>query len=119
MPTLPGFEWWTKGGDIGIGEWSATSDDVSAPGADVVIRYYGPRYPDDFVENNMTQESEIPSQFHKALYAHVLMEFYAEEGDDRAAGRWERIWRRAVRDGNAYAFKEKRTGPVRTLPHDF
>ena len=119
MPTLSDFEWWTKGSDIGIGEWSATSDSVSAPGAGVVIRYYGPRYPDDFEEDNMTQESEIPSQFHKALYAHVLMEFYAEEGDDRAAARWERIWNRAVREGNAYAFKEKRTGPVLIRPQDF
>lgn len=119
MPTLSGFKWWTKGGNIGLGQPSSTTDDVSAPGADVVIRYYGSRYPDDFVENNLTQESEIPSQFHRALYAHVLMEFYADEGDDRAFARWERIWNRTVRKGNAYAFKEKRTGPVHTVPHDF
>lgn len=119
MPDLSDFEWWTKGNQIGIGEWSATTDDVSAPGGGVVIRYYGPKYPDDFVEDNPTQESEIPSQFHRALYAHVLMEFYAEEGDDRSSARWERIWRRLVRDGNSYAFKEKRTGPIGVKPQDF
>ena len=119
MPDLSAFKWWTKENKIGIGQPSSTTAGISAPGKGIVIRYYGPRYPDDFVENNLTQESEIPSQFHRALYAHVLMDFYAEEGDDRAAARWERIWRRAVRNGNAYAFKEKRTGPVLIRPQDF
>ena len=119
MPTISDFRWWIKKGEIGIGEESDTTGDMSAPGADVVIRYAGPRYPDDFTDDNVQQESEIPPQLHRALAAHVLMSHFEEEGDDRAAARWEKVWKRLVRQGNAIAFREKQVGAIIPKPQDY
>ncbi len=119
MPTTSDFGWWIKEKQIGIGEESQTTTDISAPGADVVIRYYGPRYADDFVEDAMQQESNIPRHLHRALAAHVLMEHYEEEGRYKDALVWEKIWNKKVRDGQAMAFKNKETGPILPRPQEY
>ncbi len=114
--SISNFEWWIKENLLGIGQQSAST--FSAPSDDTEIRYTGPRYADAFT-GALTQESEIPSQFHRALYARVLMEHFEEQGQIRAARTWERIWDKLVREGRAYAFQDKTSAPIAVVPQDF
>lgn len=114
--SISDFEWWVKEGLLGIGQQSSGA--FSPPSDNTEIRYTGPRYPEDFT-GALTQESEIPSQFHRALYAHVLMEHFEEQGQPRTARVWERIWDKLVREGRAYAFQDKTSAPISIVPQDF
>ena len=116
--TISNFEWWIKENLLGIGQQSASTAAFSAPSDDTEIRYTGPRYADDFIVGTPTQESEIPSQFHRALYARVLMEHFEEQGQLRTARTWERIWDKLVREGRAYAFQDRTGAPIDVVPHD-
>ena len=116
--TISAFEWWIKEGLLGIGQQSSVTGTFSAESSSNEIRYTGPRYADDFT-GALTQESQIPSQFHRALYAHVLMEHFEEQGQIRTARLWERIWGKLVREGRAYAFQDRTSAPINVVPHDF
>ena len=119
MPTISDFEWFIKGKQLGIAKQSSSSDSMTAGGGGSIVRYTGPRYPAPFTEGALTQESEIPEQFHRGLVAYVLMTEFEDIGDERGAAIQEKIWKKAVSDGKIMADDDLQTSAVEIRPHTF
>ncbi len=119
MPIISDYEWFVKGKRLGIGKLSTSTGSLTAPGAGSDVRYQGVRLADDFTEGNLTHESEIPSRFHRALIAYVLMTHFEDGGDDKKGVRWERVWGKYLRKGRAVSDGNIKTGPVQLMGHDF
>ena len=118
MPAISDYQRFIKQKKIGIAKESTTSGSMIAHGGGSEVRYYGPRYASDFIEGGLLKESDIPSQFHRALVAYVLMEYF--EGKDPAQSAvWERVWRKKVREGRSLADDDYDAEPVQLRTHDF
>ncbi len=70
--------WWQKGNEIGIG--SLSGDTVSVITSTYAVRYFGVKLADDFT-SDLTEESDIPDTYHRALLAGVIRDFYEDDGE--------------------------------------
>ena len=74
------------------------------------VRIYGSVYDQDFVEsgtgNALTEEPNIPSQFHEGLVHYVIMKGYedkmADEGSMQKAGYFRNYWNLCIKMGTQY-----------------
>lgn len=119
MPTLSGFTWFIKGRQLGIAQESPTTGSMIATTDNIVIDYQGPRYANKLEEDNLLAEPEIPPEFHRALIAYVLMEYFEEQGDIKNYRIWELVWRRKLNRARALASEDLRRGPIHLMRHDF
>ena len=74
------------------------------------VRIYGSVYDEDFVESGtgiaLTEEPNIPSQFHEGLVHYVIMKGYedkmADEGSMQKAGYFRNYWNLCIKMGTQY-----------------
>ena len=118
MPTISEYEWFVKNDRLGVGKESSTTSSMIAAGSGSTVRYAGVKLAASFIEGNLTQESEIPKRFHRALVAHVLMTRFEDQGNQKKASLWRTIWNGYKRDAAAQADKGKTDGPVHLKSHD-
>ena len=96
--------WWIKGDKIGIG--SLSGETVSVISSVYAVRYFGVKYADDFT-SDLTEESGIPSTYHRALLAGVLRNF-AEDGDNfQMALYWREVYNGMRREAKKEANTRK------------
>ncbi len=84
--------WWIKGNEIGIGNLS--SGTVTAISSTYAVRYFGVKLADDFT-SDLTEESDIPDTYHRALLAGVNRSFYEDDGeveDLKKAVYWQNVY---------------------------
>ncbi len=96
--------WWQKGNQIGIG--SLSGETVSVISSVYAVRYFGVKYADDFT-SDLTEESEIPSTYHRALMAGVMRNFAEEDGDYKMAIYWNEIYKELRREAKREANTRK------------
>jgi|TARA_R100001594_G_scaffold99145_1_gene133693 hypothetical protein len=74
------------------------------------VRIYGSVYDEDFVESGtgiaLTEEPNIPSQFHEGLVHYVIMKGYenkmSAEGSMQKAGYFRNYWNLCIKMGTQY-----------------
>ncbi len=93
--------WWQKGNKIGIGSLSGST--VSVISSTYAVRYFGVKLVDDFTDD-LTEESDLPSTYHRALLAGVLRNFAEDDDNFKQATYWREVYndkrREAKREAN-------------------
>ena len=96
--------WWIKGDQIGIGVLSGGS--ATPIGSDLAVRYFGVKLADDFT-SDLSEESDLPSTYHRALLAGVMRNFAEDDGDFQTALYWREVYREMRREAKREANTRK------------
>ena len=122
MPTVSSFNYWVKDHLLGIGNWSSSTSDISAPAGDVEVKYSGPRKADRFTED-LNQVSEIPNHLQRGILAAALRDYYEDkpfktQSDTINQRTWSGVYKRFRMEGRDYASKGKMAGFLLPQPHE-
>ncbi len=96
--------WWIKGDQMGIGVFSGSSP--TAYGSVSAVRYWGVKYADDFT-SDMTEESDLPSPYHRALLAGVVRNFAEDDDNFKMALYWREVYKEMRREAKREANTRK------------
>ena len=96
--------WWQKGDKIGIG--SLSGETVSLISSVYAVRYFGVKLADDFT-TDLTEESGIPSAYHRALLAGVLRNFAEDDDNFQMALYWREVYNGMRREAKKEANTRK------------
>lgn len=96
--------WWIKGDQIGIG--SVSGNTVSVISSVYAVRYWGVKLADDFT-SDLTEESDLPSPYHRALLAGVMRNFAEEDDNYKAAIYWNEVYKNLRREAKREANTRK------------
>lgn len=97
--------WWIKGDQIGIGVFSGNTVPTLIT-SEYAVRYFGVKLADDFT-SDLTEESDLPSTYHRALLAGVMRNFAEDDGDFQTALYWREVYRELRRDAKREANTRK------------
>ena len=93
--------WHNKGGELGIGNFSRSG--VTAIGSVLEVRSFGVKLAADFT-TDMSQVSEVPTKYHRALIAGVMREFAEDTEQYKMATYYDSVYagfrRRAKKEAN-------------------
>ena len=96
--------WWIKGDEIGIGVLSGST--VTLIASVLAVRYFGVKLADDFT-SDLTEESDIPSAYHRALLAGVLRNFAEDDDNFQMALYWREVYNGMRREAKKEANTRK------------
>ena len=93
--------WWIRDDQMGVGYLDSTGESVLGLAQEVT--YYGVTMAADFT-TDLSEESAIPPDYHRALFAGVMRDFSEDDTDLKAAAYWREVYadnrRRAKREAN-------------------
>ncbi len=92
--------WWIKGAQVGIG--SVSGETVSVISSVYAVRYWGVKLADDFT-TDLTEESDLPSPYHRALLAGVMRNFAEDDDNFKTALYWREVYKELRRDAKKEA----------------
>jgi len=98
------YYWWIKGTQIGIG--SVSGGTASAYGSASAVRYWGVKLADDFT-SDLTEESDLPSTYHRALLAGVMRNFAEDDEKFKTALYWREVYKEMRREAKREANTRK------------
>jgi hypothetical protein len=96
--------WWIKGTQMGIGSVSGST--VSVITSTYAVRYWGVKLADDFT-TDLTEESDLPSTYHRALLAGVIRNFAEDDDDYKKASYWREVYKELRREAKKEANTRK------------
>ncbi len=96
--------WWIKGNEIGIGGYSSGS--VALIPSVYAVRYFGVKLADDFT-TDLTEESDLPSPYHRALLAGVMRNFAEDDENFKTALYWREVYKELRREAKREANTRK------------
>ena len=96
--------WFIKGGELGLG--NLTGSTVTAIGSVYAVRYFGVKYADDFT-SDLSEESDLPSPYHRALLAGVMRNFAEDDDNFKSALYWREVYRELRREAKREANTRK------------
>lgn len=108
--------WWIKGDDIGIGVLS--SGRVTPIGSVQAVRYFGVKLATDFT-TDLSEESDLPSTYDRALIAGVLRNFSEDDEKWESARYWREIYNEMRREAKKEANTRKDGTPFDVLAQGY
>ncbi len=92
--------WWIKGDKLGLGGFAAGK--VAPIGSVIAVRYFGVKLAADFT-TDLSEESELPSTYHRAILAGVMRNFAEDDDNFKAALYWREVYRELRREAKREA----------------
>ncbi len=96
--------WFIKGDKLAIG--SLSSGSVALIPSVYAVRYFGVKLADDFT-SDLTEESDLPSPYHRALLAGVMRNFAEDDDNFKSALYWREVYKEMRRDAKREANTRK------------
>jgi len=97
--------WWIKGDQIGIGVFSGNTVPTLITSV-YAVRYFGVKLAADFT-TDLSEESDLPSPYHRALLAGVMRNFAEDDDNFQTALYWREVYRELRREAKREANTRK------------